>query len=195
DRVLVRDVDPGDPGRLVGVHFLRQAPGQLDRLDLGAERTAEYALDKAFDSTLEVAQDADRELPSQTGVRFSELEKPLKSYGRAMRRPTASRPPSAAGAAATPALSGSAAPRCGGRSSSRSSESSIAVPSSSSVGRCEPRDCSAASIVAVSPRGRSGRTRRSGRGRAPIARAVAAGLDRRLGLTPPQHSYSVSASA
>ena len=63
DRVLVRDVDPLDARGLVGVHFLRQPARQLDRLHLGAEGAAEYPLDEAFDPTLEVAQDADRDAP------------------------------------------------------------------------------------------------------------------------------------
>ena len=48
--------------------------------------------------------------------------------------------------------------------------------------------------VSVSSRGRSGRRRRSGRARPPIARAVAAGVARRCGFSPLQHSYRVRAS-
>jgi hypothetical protein len=55
DRVLVGDVDPGDARGLVRVHLLGQLAGEFDRLDLGAEGTAEDALDQAFDATLEVA--------------------------------------------------------------------------------------------------------------------------------------------
>jgi hypothetical protein len=64
---------------------------------------------------------------------------------------------------------------------SPSSVSSIAVPSSSSEGRWLGRGARQASIVSVSSRGRSGRSRRSGRTRPPIARAVAAGAARRYG--------------
>jgi len=39
----------------VGVHLLGQLASQLDRLDLGAESTAEDPLDEAFDPTLKVA--------------------------------------------------------------------------------------------------------------------------------------------
>jgi hypothetical protein len=55
DGVLVRHVDPRHPGRLVGVHLLGQLASELDRLNLGAEGTAEHPLDQAFDATLEVA--------------------------------------------------------------------------------------------------------------------------------------------
>jgi hypothetical protein len=37
------------------VHLLGQLAGQLDRLNLGAEGTAEDTLDEAFDARLEVA--------------------------------------------------------------------------------------------------------------------------------------------
>jgi hypothetical protein len=43
----------------VGIHLLCQLAGQLDRLDLGAEGTAEDAFDQAFDPGFEVSQDAD----------------------------------------------------------------------------------------------------------------------------------------
>jgi hypothetical protein len=39
----------------VGVHLLGELAGELDRLDLRAEGTAEDSLDEAFDSTLKVA--------------------------------------------------------------------------------------------------------------------------------------------
>ncbi len=55
DRVLVGDVDAGDRGGLVGVHFLRQFARQFDRLHLGAEGAAEDPLDEAFDPGLQVA--------------------------------------------------------------------------------------------------------------------------------------------
>ncbi len=75
--------------------------------------------------------------------------------------------------------------RASGRSSgSRSSESSIAAPSCSRPGRRPGRRLSPASIVSLSSRGRSGRRRRSGRARPPIARAVAAGVARRCGVLP-----------
>jgi hypothetical protein len=49
----------------VGVHFLGQPAGQFDRLDLGAESAAEDTLYEAFDPTLEVAKNADRDLLSR----------------------------------------------------------------------------------------------------------------------------------
>jgi hypothetical protein len=47
----------------VRVHFLRQFAGEFDRLHLGAEGAAEDALDQAFDTGLEVSQDADLIVP------------------------------------------------------------------------------------------------------------------------------------
>jgi hypothetical protein len=44
------------------VHLLGELARQLDRLHLGAEGAAEDALDEAFDPTLEIAQDANREI-------------------------------------------------------------------------------------------------------------------------------------
>jgi hypothetical protein len=43
----------------VGVHLLRQLAGDLDRLDLRGEGTAEDALDEAFYALFDVSQDAD----------------------------------------------------------------------------------------------------------------------------------------
>jgi hypothetical protein len=54
DRVLVRDVDTRDGDVAVVVHLLRQLAGQLDRLDVGAEGTAE----DAFEERLELVFDA-----------------------------------------------------------------------------------------------------------------------------------------
>src|SRR5205823_2871452 len=62
DRVLVRNVDARDGGGPVGVHLLRQLAGQLDRLDLRREGTAEHPLDEVLDSLLEVSQNADPKL-------------------------------------------------------------------------------------------------------------------------------------
>jgi hypothetical protein len=52
----------------VRVHFLGQFARQFDRLYLGAEGTAEDALDQAFDAGLEVAQDADLNRSLELGV-------------------------------------------------------------------------------------------------------------------------------
>src|SRR5919106_6503057 len=60
DRVLVGHVDLRHRGGPVRVHLLGQLPDDLDRLDLGAERTAEHALDEALDPGFEIAQNADR---------------------------------------------------------------------------------------------------------------------------------------
>jgi hypothetical protein len=46
----------------VGVHLLGELSGDLDRLHTGAERSAEHALDEAFDAGFQVPQDADRGL-------------------------------------------------------------------------------------------------------------------------------------
>jgi hypothetical protein len=43
----------------VGVHLLGELPGDLHRLDAGAEGAAEDALDETFDPCFQVAQDAD----------------------------------------------------------------------------------------------------------------------------------------
>src|SRR5918994_125470 len=60
DRVLVGDVHLRHRGGPVRVHLLGQLASDLDRLDLGAERTAEHALDEALDPGFEIAQNADR---------------------------------------------------------------------------------------------------------------------------------------
>ena len=65
DRVLVGHVDARDRGGLVGVHLLGELAGELDRLHLGAEGTAEHPLDEAFDPGFKVAQNADRRAPWQ----------------------------------------------------------------------------------------------------------------------------------
>jgi hypothetical protein len=51
----------------MAVHLLGKLVGDLHGLDLGAERTPEYALDKAFDASFEIAQNADRCTSSRLG--------------------------------------------------------------------------------------------------------------------------------
>jgi hypothetical protein len=45
----------------MGVHLLRELAGDLDRLDLRGEGSAEDPLDEALDSLLQVSQNADAE--------------------------------------------------------------------------------------------------------------------------------------
>jgi hypothetical protein len=59
DRVLVRDVHLRHRRRAVGVHLLGELAGDLDRLHLGAEGTAEHPFDEALDPGFEIAEDAD----------------------------------------------------------------------------------------------------------------------------------------
>jgi hypothetical protein len=47
----------------MSVHLLRQLAGDLNRLDLGREGTAEGPFDKALDPCFQVAQDADLQNP------------------------------------------------------------------------------------------------------------------------------------
>ena len=58
DDVLVRRVDARDRDDAVVLHLLDQLPRQLDGLDVRAERTAEDALEEAFDPVLDVPEDA-----------------------------------------------------------------------------------------------------------------------------------------
>ena len=67
DGVLVGHVDALHRGRLVGVHLLGELAGDLDRLDAGAEGTAEHALDEALNASFKVAQNADRRLLGSMG--------------------------------------------------------------------------------------------------------------------------------
>jgi hypothetical protein len=55
-RVLVGDVDARDRDDAVVVHLLRQLAGELDRLDVRAERAAEEALEQPLDLLLDVPQ-------------------------------------------------------------------------------------------------------------------------------------------
>ena len=59
DRVLVRDVRPGDRGGPVSVHLLSELARELHRLDLRGEGTAEHPLDEVLYALLKVSQDAD----------------------------------------------------------------------------------------------------------------------------------------
>src|SRR5919204_4732662 len=63
DRVLVRDVDPRDRRRPVGVHLLRELPRDLDRLDLRREGAVEHPFDQALDTSFEISKDADLTAP------------------------------------------------------------------------------------------------------------------------------------
>ena len=58
DRVLVRDVDPGDGHRAVLVHLLGQLARQLDGLHVRPEGATENAFEKALDRALDASQDA-----------------------------------------------------------------------------------------------------------------------------------------
>src|SRR5207244_677225 len=56
DRVLVRDVDPGDGDRAVLVHLLGKFPRELDGLHVRAECPAEDALEQGLDLLLDRAE-------------------------------------------------------------------------------------------------------------------------------------------
>src|SRR4029079_12585099 len=58
DGVLVRRVHPRDGDHLVVLHLLDQLARQLDRLHMGAKRTPEDTLEKAFQLVLDVPEDA-----------------------------------------------------------------------------------------------------------------------------------------
>ena len=47
----------------MGIHLLGELAGDLDRLDLRREGTAERPLDQALDACFQVAQDADSQNP------------------------------------------------------------------------------------------------------------------------------------
>jgi len=53
------------------VHLLRQLARDLDRLDLGGERTAERPLDEVLDPLLQISKNADAEASSWTALRRS----------------------------------------------------------------------------------------------------------------------------
>ena len=56
DGVRIRNVDLLDGDDLVVIHLLGQLAGQLDGLDVGAERTANAAFEDPLQSTLDASQ-------------------------------------------------------------------------------------------------------------------------------------------